>query len=210
MMNFIIFFLAFALIACFLLINHKLNKEMKRNRVLQSFIAGIIRTISDYKSKTDHNHEEDLPGRSTQLPIPYHMVLENVDWELSKDQLLEHYENWLKQDRDIFFDDKKYGGDGFTFMYLDLFDKKLRRWFSNELMSPEKKGWLSEEITVTKENIGELEGEIGMLKDLIKGDLDSSEYTAENIDARFAIIFNHIRFEKLNEAKKTILSRNNM
>lgn len=205
MINYLLSIFIFGLIICFLWLNSKLDKEMRRNRILQSFIAGIIRSISDYNSKTDRIDEDDLPDRSTQLPIPYRTVLENIDWELSKDQLLANYEKWLKQDRNIFFDDKRYSGDGFNFIYLDLFDKKLKIWSSEELMSPKKMVWLSEEIIVTKENVGELEGEIAMLSDFIKGKLDSSKFTNENIDKQFAIMFSHIRFDKLQEAKKIIL-----
>ena len=206
MINILLFLLVFGLLICFLWVNFKLNKEMRKNRILQAFIAGIIRVISNYNSKTDRNHEDDLPDRATQLPIPYRRVLENIDWELSKDQLLANYEKWLKQDRNIFFDNNRYSGDGFNFIYLDLFDKKLNLWFSEELMSPKKKDWLSEEIIITKENVGELDGEIAMLRDLIKGELDGSTFTPENIDERFAVMFSHIRFDKLQEAKKTILS----
>lgn len=204
-----LFFLILILIICFLWVHYKLSKEMRRNRILQGFIAGIIRGISDYKSAIDRD-EDDLPDRTTQLPIPYHMLLENIDCELSKDLLLFKYQKWLKNNRLLFFDDKRYTGYGFNLMYLDLFDKKLKLWHSDELMSAKKKEWLSEEIIVTKENVGELEGEIAMLRYLMKGRLDSSRYTPENIDKRFAITFSHIRLDKLQEAKKIILGRNKM
>jgi len=208
MINILLFLLVFGLIICFLWVNFKLNKEMKRNRILQAFIAGIIRAISDYNSKNDQLDEDELPDRTTQLPIPYNMVLEHIDWELSKDLVFTNYEKWLKQNRTLFFDNKQYHApDGFNFMYLDLFDKKVKLWFSDELMSPKKKEWLSEEIIVTKENVGELEGEIGILRDLIKGKLDGTMFTPENIDEKFATMFSHIRFDKLQEAKKTILNR---
>jgi hypothetical protein len=117
-------------------INFRLNKEIKKNRILQSFISGIIRSISDYRSKTDQFCEEgEIPDRVTQLPIPYLTILKNVDVELSKDQYLKNYEKWLKLEKNIFFDDERYSGDGFNFMYLDLFDKKLNKWNSKELNS---------------------------------------------------------------------------
>jgi hypothetical protein len=99
-------------------LNHKIEKEKKRNRTVQAFLAGVIRVISDYRSKTDEmNDEENLPARAVGLPIPYKIVLENTDWEFGKDFLLQHYEEWLKHDRNIFFEDRRYGGDGFNFMY---------------------------------------------------------------------------------------------
>ena len=53
----------------------------------------------------------------------------------------------------------------------------------------------------------ELEGEIDMLRDLIGGKLDDSKFTHENIDGKLATMFSHIRFGKLQEAKKAILNR---
>jgi hypothetical protein len=118
-----------------------------------------------------------------------------------------NYKKWLKEDRNIFFDEKQYGDDGFNFMYLDLFDKKLRDWHSNELMSSRMKEWLSEEVIVTAENAGELEGEIGMLRYLMKGKLSHSGFTEDNIDSRLVVMFSHIRADKLEEAKSIILEK---
>jgi hypothetical protein len=196
------------LLVCVLWLNHKIEKEKKRNRTVQAFLAGIIRVISDYKSKTDETSDEgDLPARTTSLPIPYDTVLENIDWEFGKDFLLQHYEEWLKHDRDIFFEEPRYGGDGFNFMYLDFFDRRLRAWSSGELMSQKNREYLRDDVEITKDNVGELEGEIGMVKDLMKGKLDHTSFTPENIDAKMQIMFNHINAEKLEEAKKAILER---
>jgi len=198
--------LILALAAWLYKINAMLNKEIKRNRMHQSFTAGIIRAVTDYHSRTDSD-EFEIPDRPTRLPIPYPMMLENIDWELSKDLLMANYETWLKNDRNIFFDEKTYGDDGFNFMYLDLFDKKLSEWHSNELISPKMKQWLSEEVKVTSQNVGELEGEIGMLRDLMKGKLSCDGFSRENIDQKFALMFNHIRADRLAEAKKVILEK---
>jgi hypothetical protein len=135
------------------------------------------------------------------------LMLENIDWELSKDLLMANYETWLKKDRNIFFDEKTYGDDGFNFMYLDLFDKKLSRWHSDELLSPKMKEWLSEEVKVTPHNVGELEGEIGMLRDLMEGKLSCDGFSHENIDRKLALMFNHIRADRIKEAKNLILDK---
>ena len=187
-----------------------MEKEICKNIILQAFIAGIIRTLSDYKSATDSKDDDVLPDKATALPIPYSILLENIDYELSKDQLLSKYEKWITSDsnRMLFFDDKNRSGDGFTFMYFDLFDKKHKQWFSDDLMSSKISKWLSEEIFVTKDNIGELEGEIAMLKDIIDGRLDSSGFTKDNIDEKLAVMFSHIRQEILHNAKNVILSMN--
>lgn len=143
------------------------------------------------------------------MPIPYETVLENIDWEFGKDFLLQHYEEWLKHDRNIFFEEPKYGGDVFNFMYLDFFDRRLRSWSSEEFMSQKYREYLRDDVDITKDNVGELEGEIGMLKDLKNGKLDHTSFTPENIDTKMLIMFNHIKFEKLEEAKKAILKRIN-
>lgn len=192
------------LAACLYQTNAKLNKEIKRGRMHQAFTAGIIRAVTDYRSRTDSD-ELEIPDRSTQLPIPYPRMLENIDWELSKDLLMANYETWLKKDRNIFFDEKTYGDDGFNLMYLDLFDKKFTEWHSNELLSNKMMQWLSEEVKVTPENVGELKGEIGMLRDLMSRRLSCDGFNRENIDQKFALIFNHIRADRLSEAKRVIL-----
>jgi len=94
----------------------QITREKKRNRILQSFIAGLIRGISDYHSKTDSISPEDAPEKNTQLPIPYKKILEDIQYEFSKDFWMKPYEEWLKQDR-LIFNDKKYGNDGFNFIY---------------------------------------------------------------------------------------------
>ena len=194
------------LAVCLYQTNAKLNKEIKRSRMHQAFTAGIIRAVTDYHSRTDSD-EFEIPDRSPQLPIPYPMMLENIDWELTKDLLMANYETWLKKDRNIFFDEKTYGDDGFNFMYTDLFDKKLREWNSKELLSTKMKQWLSEEVKVTPENVAELEGEIGMLRDLMRGRISCDGFSRENIDQKFALMFNHIRADRLSEAKKVILEK---
>lgn len=201
----LLFLLVCGLFVWILRVNFKLDKEIKRNRMHQAFTAGIIRTISDYQSKTDLIDEFDLPDGATELPIPYQTILENIDWELSKDLLMANYEKWLRKDKNIFFDEKEYGDDGFNFMYLDLFDKKLKLWHSEELMSPKMKEWLSEDIIVTEENLDELKGEIHMIRDLMTGKLPDAGFTSENINERFAIMFSHIRSSKLQEAKNIIM-----
>lgn len=210
MTTILLFLLVCGLFICLMWVNFKLKKEIKRNRMHQAFTAGIIRTISDYQSKTDSTDEFDLPDRTTELPIPYQTVLENIDWELSKDLLMTNYEKWLKKDRNIFYDEKEYGDDGFNVMYLDLFDKKLKLWHSKELMSPKMREWLSEDIIVTEENLDKLKGEIHMIRDLMKGKLPDTEFTSEDINERFAIMFSHICSSKLQEAKNIVIGKHKL
>jgi hypothetical protein len=80
----------------------KLKREMSRNRVQQAFIAGIIRSISDYQSSTDRMGRAEIPGKVTVLPIPYPLLLENIDYELNKALFLISYEKWLKESRNLF------------------------------------------------------------------------------------------------------------
>jgi len=206
-MNILIIILILFLILWILWLNHRIEKEKKRNRIVQAFLAGVIRAISDYKSKTDEiGDEEDLPEQNYRLPIPYEKLLESIDWEFSKDFPLEYLEKWLKHDRNL-FDDSQYGNDGFNFMYLDLYDKLFNQWFSKEITSQKNKEYIRDDIKITENNIGELEGEIAMLKDIKNGKLDHSSFTPENIDEKMLIMFNHIKKEKVEEVKRKILER---
>lgn len=206
-MNIIATILVLVLFTWGLRLNYKIEKEKKRNRILQAFVAGTIRSISNYNSKTDEiENTEDLPQQNSRFPIPYEHILTNIDWEFSKDFWIEPFQKWLKSDRNL-FDDSKYNGDGFNFMYLDFFDKRYKEWFSNELITSKNKDYIRDDIRITKDNVGELEGEIAMLKDLKSGKLDDSSFTPEKIDEKLIVMFNHIKSEKLEEAKKTILER---
>ncbi|MDH5561880.1 MAG: hypothetical protein OEY59_13605 [Deltaproteobacteria bacterium] len=190
-------------------VNLKVEKEKKRNRILQSFVAGIIRSISDYKSTTDSiGDDDDLPTLNKKIPIPYGKVLECVDCEFEKDFWITPYEKWLQADRSL-FDDSNYGNDGFNFVYLDFFDRQAKSWFSasNELMSEKERLYLRNDIEITENNVDELKGEIGMFKDLLKGELPIDMYTHSNIDEKLLLMFDHINPERINELKMNILSR---
>lgn len=114
-----------------LVIHFRLEKEQKRNRVTQAFMAGIIRSISDYNSKTDLVSPKEIPERKNKNLIEYKEIIENIQYEFSKDFWIEPYDQWLKTDRNL-FDDSKYGNDGFNFIYLDMFDKAKFDYKSNK------------------------------------------------------------------------------
>ena len=90
---------------------------------------------------------------------------------------------------------------------MGSFDKRLKEWFSKEIISPKNKEYIRDDIKITQDNVGGLEGEIAMLKDLKNGKLDHSSFTSENIDEKMLLMFKHIKSEKLEEAKKEILQR---
>jgi hypothetical protein len=202
-MNILLIILVILLAIGILWLNFKMEKEKKRNRILLSFVAGTIRAISDYRSTTDN---EEVPDQNQTLPIPYENIMENIDCEFSKDFWMEPYKKWLMTDRNI-FNDSKYADDGFNFIYYDFFDRRLREWHSAELMSEKKKEYISDDIEITEDNVGELEGEIAMLKDLMKGNLSIESFTPENIDEKLLIMFSHIKPEKREEAKQEILKQ---
>jgi hypothetical protein len=207
-MNILLVTLLFLLFGYIIWINHKLEKEKKRNRFTQAFIAGITRAISDYKSRTDIDKcdKDNYPQRSKNLPIPYENLLKCVGWEFDKDFWVEPYKKWLKYDREL-FDDSKYRNDGFYFIYLDFFDDRLKLWFSNELISEKDKSYIRDDVEITENNVGELEGEIGMFKDLLNGELPIDSFTSDNFDEKMLQMFNHIKHEKLEELKKYILPK---
>lgn len=145
-----------------------LRSEQKRNRILQAFIAGLVRSISDYVSRTDRIDLDEMPETNTRFPVPYTKVLEAVEYELLKSEIAtspQNHERWLLSSRQL-FGGKDRTGDGFEFINYDLFDSLIRRWQSGDLLTPREKGYLSEDVKVTPDNVGELQGEISMYKDL--------------------------------------------
>lgn len=103
-------------------LNKKLEKEMYRNRILQAFIAGTIRTVSDYKGLGE---SEQSPVKAWYLPTPYKIVLDNVEYEFFKGIPTEHYKAWVKMSENLFiYEPKLYcNDDGFNFIYLDFFNR---------------------------------------------------------------------------------------
>jgi hypothetical protein len=95
------------------------QKEKRRNRILQSFTAGIIKSISDYISQTDMadviiaNDFEKIHSRK--FPINH---------EFEKDFWMRPYRKWIINDRNIFHE-TKYANDGFNMIYWDFFDNAV-------------------------------------------------------------------------------------
>jgi hypothetical protein len=106
--------------------------EKKRNRVLQAFLAGVIKSISDYVSETDVlDALDDIdPAKNTigiynkQLPIPYKELLQNIKREFEKDFWTQPYWKWIRKDRNLFYEGK-YANDGFNMIYWDFFDNAV-------------------------------------------------------------------------------------
>jgi hypothetical protein len=188
-----------------------LAKERKRNRILGAFIAGLVRSVSSYVSKTDKIDLDEMPVRYAQLPIPYDGVLEAIEYELLKNFYIppEKYERWLLKMRQIFWENdiivRDASNDGFIFMTYDLFDDLLARWRSPELMTTREKEYLTEKLVVTKENVNELLGEIGMYKDLMAGKITLGAPEANNIDNRLAIMFTHLKQKYRDSLKDKLL-----
>jgi hypothetical protein len=185
-----------------------LRKEQKRNRILQAFIAGIVRSVSDYVSATDKIDLDEMPEPNAGLPIPYKKVLEAVEYEFLKDVIafasVQKHEKWLLECRQLFNSEKR-RGDGFVFINHDLFDGLIARWRSDELMTPKEKAYLSEEIIVTNDNVEELQGEIAIYKDLLAGRVRSENLQKETIDDRLAIMFSHLKQECREKLKEQLL-----
>jgi hypothetical protein len=187
-----------------------LAKERKRNRILGAFIAGIVRSISSYVSKTDKIDLDGGPMRHTHLPLPYESVLEAIEYELDKNFYIpsEKYERWLVKMRRIFLENdlmlRDARNDGFIFMTYDLFDDLLARWRSPDLMTTRQREYLSEELVVTQNNVNELLGEIGMYKDLMAGKIAMRE-AEDNIDNRLATMFSHLKQKYRDKLKDKLL-----
>lgn len=188
-----------------------LDRERNRNRILRAFIAGLVRSVSDYVSATDEIDPDEMPERYAKLPIPYKGVLEAVEHELLKNISIwkpKKYIRWLQKNRRLFIEEpfRKDGrDDGFVFMNYDLFDDLAARWRSDELMTQKERAYLSEEIVVTKDNVGELQGEIAMYKDLLAGRVHGQSFGRDTIDDRLAIMFSHLKQEYRDKLKRKIL-----
>jgi hypothetical protein len=185
------------------------KKEQGRNRILQSFIAGLVRSVSDYVSTTDKACLDEVPEHNTKLPIPYKKILGAVEYEMLKDismPSVQKHEQWLRESRQL-FTGEKHGNDGFVFMNYDLFDDLIAHWHSGELVTPKEKAYLSEEIIVSKDNAGELQGEIAMYKDLLSGQLESKNFKKETIDNQLFMMFSHLKQEYRDTLKQEILKR---
>ena len=114
--------LAAILISLIYWLNKKLEKEIYRNRILQAFIAGTVRTLSDYKGLGE---TKESPVKAWYLPLPYRILLDNVEYEFFKGMPVDHYKGWLKTSENLFiYEPKAYcNDDGFNFMYLDFFNR---------------------------------------------------------------------------------------
>ena len=113
------------------LLNKKLEKELYRNRILQAFIAGTVRTVSDYKGLGE---TKESPVKAWYLPIPYRILLENVEYEFFKGMPVDHYKEWIKTSENLFiYEPKVYcNDDGFNFIYLDFFNRLKNRKLSEQ------------------------------------------------------------------------------
>lgn len=184
-----------------------LKIESRRNRILQSFIAWIIRSISDYYSATDSIDSDYIPEKNKKLPISYKKLLESIQWEFSKDFWINPYKKWIEKDRLIFNDDK-YWNDWFNFMYLDFFDELKRQWDSDELINKKDKELIKEWINITEENLNEIETDIIIFKDYKKWKLKLNNFNKDNIDEKLNMIFNYIKPKYIKELKEMLLKKN--
>jgi hypothetical protein len=102
----------------------EIQKEKRRNRILQSFVAGIIRSICAYASRTDDisSASDIIKIYDKKFPIPYNEFLQNIGGEFKKDFWMNRFWKWIKKDRNLFYDGKYYN-DGFNMIYWDFFDK---------------------------------------------------------------------------------------
>src|SRR6516165_6227143 len=188
-----------------------LTKERKRTRVLCAFVAGLVRSVSDYVSRTDKVDLDEMPLRHMQLPLPYKSVLEAVAYELEKNvTMMDNYESWLlnmrrmcRNENDLMVREAR--DDGFVFMAFDLFDDLLARCRSTEMMTTRQKEYISEEVVVTEKNVTELQGEIAMYQDLMAGKIGVETPEGTNIDDRLAIMFSHLKQTYRNNLKEKLL-----
>jgi hypothetical protein len=106
----------------------EVQKEKRRNRIMQAFTAGIIKSMSDYISSTDmpdiSSAADIAKAFNRKFPIPYNEIIQNIIKEFQKDFWMNPYWKWIKNDRNLFYEEK-YGNDGFSMIYWDFFDKAI-------------------------------------------------------------------------------------
>ena len=111
---------------------NKLRKEQQRRHILQAYIAGVIRTISDYETSTDD--KDILLEKEDSLPVSYESVLCAIEHELLSDISLqddiERHEKWLEYNKAIFSGKEGLfnGKEGFVTINYNLFNDLLKSW----------------------------------------------------------------------------------
>jgi hypothetical protein len=80
-------------------------QRKRRNRILQSFTAGIIKSVSDYVSKTDmpdiSSAAELVKIYDKKFPILYNEILQNISKEFEKDFWTRPYWKWIQKGRNL-------------------------------------------------------------------------------------------------------------
>jgi hypothetical protein len=99
--------------------------------MLQAFMAGTIRTFSDYKGLGE---TKESPAKAWYLPIPYKILLENVEYEFFRGMPADHYKDWVKTNENLFiYEAKDYcNDDGFNFIYLDFCNRLKNKRLSEQ------------------------------------------------------------------------------
>lgn len=131
------------LITFYLLVS--LKKQKLKNRIIESFISWIIRSMSDYhNSLTDH---EDLKWKfkAEKLPILYENILENICLEFDKDSLYneKYIKNFLSNERQLFIGEEKTSNIKIIQIFLDYFWENFsnNRWFFQMYLDFYDKYW---------------------------------------------------------------------
>lgn len=106
----------------------EIQREKRRNRIMQSFIAGLIKSVSDYTSRSDMENISTVADlakiHDKKFPIPYSEILRDITHEFEKDFWVKPYWKWVKKDRSLFYDDR-YANDGFNMIYWDFHDSAI-------------------------------------------------------------------------------------
>jgi hypothetical protein len=91
-------------------------------------MAGLIKSMSDYVSRTDiqgiSSADDIIKIYDRKFPISYDEILDAISREFEKDFWMKPYWKWVSKDRNLFYDEK-YSNDGFNMIYWDFFDKSV-------------------------------------------------------------------------------------
>ena len=183
-----------------------LRRIKRRERIIQSFLSGIVRSISSYIHSWEHD-PDDIPKKIPN-PINHLDLFENIRYEFDGYIMKNNYmdiNKWFKNGKKTFNDD--ISNDGFPFLYYDYHNWRFDLWNTpSQVLSDAEMAYLCEDVEVNEENVGEISGEIFIYKDMRDGKLDT-KYTLDNLDTNLYILLRHIKTSKIEELSEIIVTR---
>lgn len=171
----------------------KLLKEMKRNRILQSFISGTIDKVCQHDRYIDSLSiamEKISPDfwESHSEYNPYKNIIESVKHEFEEDFWVNPLKKFIKEDRNLFWDNKLANG-GFTQLYSQFYNVVFKEsFYINNRKESDSSG-----IDI------EIAGEKLIYEKLMKNEVTG---LIDKIPKDIRFFFNHLNEDEINNLMK--------